>query len=261
MKKSNHFVIGLITAIALLNLGGKTITQNYPEMVTVEGGSFIMGDEHSFPSPFNTYHPYELPLHRVTVSTFSIAKTETTVAQWSTFCNETGRTIGGFNSRCVFTDSFPVVGITWFDAAAYCNWLSKKTGHLYRLPTEAEYEYAARGGNKTHGYKYSGSDDADEVAWYHQKYCPCAVATKKPNELGLYDMSGNVMEWCNDWYDDNYYQVSPPVNPMGPPTGENRVTRGGYFKLTATYCQVASRSLSNPNKQSYVTGFRVVCVN
>ncbi|MFW6122182.1 MAG: formylglycine-generating enzyme family protein, partial [Petrotogales bacterium] len=129
----------------------------------------------------------------------------------------------------------------------------------YRLPTEAEWEYAARGGNKSNGYKYAGSNDPDEVAWYWDNSGGHTheVGTKKPNELGIYDMSGNVWEWCQDWYDSDYYEESPKTNPYNHEMGSYRVSRGGSWYFYASFVRVADRYRSNPDVTNVSFGFRV----
>lgn len=225
--------------------------QQYPQMITVEGGSFEMGDEQGIGEA------NEQPVHTVTLKTFTIAKTETTVLQWKTYCNATGRSMPQTPSWG-WIDNHPVVNVSWDDAVAYCDWMSDKTGKLYRLPTEAEWEYAARGGKQSKGYKYSGGQSIDGSGWYKENSGSGTkeVATKSPNELGLYDMSGNVWEWCQDWYGD--YVAGAQTNPRGAKTGSYRVLRGGSWYLAAAYCRVAYRSLNGPAYRNYHYGFRVV---
>ena len=151
----------------------------------------------------------------------------------------------------------PVVGISWHDAVAYCEWLSKQTGQTYRLPTEAEWEYAARGGKESKGFYYAGSNELDEVGWYNEnseaKTQP--VGEKKPNELGLYDMSGNVWEWCQDWYGD--YPQGTLRDPKGPDTGQYRVLRGGSWHYYVSYCRLPLRFHYGPTGRVNGFGFRL----
>ena len=149
--------------------------------------------------------------------------------------------------------------VLWNDCQTFITKLNQLTGKQFRLPTEAEWEFAARGGNSSKGYKYSGSDNIDDVAWYYWNSGSQTheVATKQPNELGLYDMSGNVLEWCQDWYDGNYYSSSVINNPTGPISRTCRVYRGGCWNSIARSCRVAARNSSTPNWKSTYLGFRL----
>lgn len=173
-----------------------------------------------------------------------------------------------------------ILNVSWYQAVQFCNWLSEQEGltpcysesgpeiicdfsaNGYRLPTEAEWEYAARGGNKSKGYRYSGSDDVDAVGWYSRNSgermldrTTQAVGGKAPNELGLHDMSGNVYEWCWDWYGD--FSTEPQENPTGPSSGVRRVTHGGCWDSRAFNLQWSYRGVFDPDTRSYV-GFRPV---
>ena len=161
---------------------------------------------------------------------------------------------------------YPMYYVSWEDAREFCRRLSEATGKKYVLPTEAQWEYAARGGKKSKGYKYSGSDDIDEVAWYrinsyyigesHPDYGTHRVGTKKANELGIYDMSGNVWEWCWDWYGD--YDKDDTDNPQGSFRGDNRVERGGGWRFNAGECRVSYRRGCYYRDRYGYLGFRVV---
>jgi formylglycine-generating enzyme required for sulfatase activity len=155
-------------------------------------------------------------------------------------------------------DSRPVERVSWNDVQVFIDSLNKKTGKKYRLPTEAEWEYAARGGNKSSGYIYAGGNDIDNVAWYCEnsdsKTQP--VGTKKPNELGIYDMSGNVWEWTSNWYGD--YTSGAKTNPTEPTSGSYRVYRGGSWGSVASDSRVSFRYGSDPDYGSYYMGFRLV---
>ena len=153
-------------------------------------------------------------------------------------------------------DNLPVESVSWNDVQQFIKKLNQKTGKHYRLPTEAEWEYAARGGAKSRGYKYSGSNTIDNVAWYSNSK-PHSVGTKQANELGIYDMTGNVWEWCNDWYSSSYYDSSPQNNPLGASSGSRRVSRGGGWGSNAFYCRSAFRSNSSLIYSSYYIGFRL----
>lgn len=225
----------------------------YPEMVFVEGGSFIMGDNWGMGSED------ELPTHEVSLKSFKISKTEVTVKQYRQFCVETGRFMP-IAPSWGWKDRHPIINVTYNDAVSYCNWLGEKFGGDWRLPTEAEWEYAARGGNKSKGYTYAGSNDLESVAWFEDNAGGQTnnVSRKKPNELGIYDMSGNVWEWCKDWYAENYYSNNSNNNPRGPASGSKRVLRGGSYYFKAKYCNVASRNRDTPDFRSINFGFRVV---
>lgn len=240
-----------ITLLVIL-LGFNTIfAQTYPEMITVEGGIFTMGDTEM------EGEKDEQPTHQVTLKTFKIAKTETTVAQWRAYCTATGRSMPEAPSWG-WIDSHPIVNVNHSDAMAYCDWLAEKMDADYRLPTEAEWEYAARGGKGSKGTKYSGGRSLDNAGWYdaNSGSKTHAVGTKNPNELGIYDMSGNVWEWCKDWYGD--YSVSAQTNPKGATTGSYRVKRGGSWGSSASRCRGARRGNDDPSLRYDISGFRVV---
>ena len=159
-------------------------------------------------------------------------------------------------------DDYPMYYVSWNEAQKFVSKLSELTGKKYVLPTEAQWEYAARGGVKSRGYKYSGSNTIDGVAWYwgnsEEKYSTSSVGTKLPNELGIYDMSGNVCEWCSDWYSD-YSDVSQ-TDPTGPSSGSCRVVRGGSWDYIAGDCRVSFRSDGYPDTRYSILGFRVALV-
>ena len=198
-----------------------------PDMVTVQGGKFAMG------SNMNTD---EKPIHEVTLSSFKIAKYETTVALW--------QKVMGYNpvgdTDCM---DCPVTSVSWDDIQRFIQKLNALTGKHYRLPTEAEWEFAARGGTKSKNFEYAGSNDSNEVAWTsaNSGLTIHPVGQKKPNELGLYDMSGNAWEWCTDWFDENYYAKSPGNDPKGPESGPFRIVRGSNFHNKPADSRVAYR--------------------
>lgn len=230
-------------------LGGS----EYPEFLEVPGGTFSMGDE------WMTGYVSEQPVHDVRLRGFKISKTEVTVKQYRTYCKKTGRKMPEPPSWG-WIDDHPMVFVNWRDCMAYCEWLSEVTGGLCRLPTEAEWEYAARGAKPDKGFKYSGSQDIFSVAWFRRNnnLQTRPVAGKDHNKLGLYDMSGNVFEWCMDWGNGSYYDNSPIDNPQGPRSGNYRVIRGGGWHSGENYCRVAYRYFFNPDGRVNDIGFRVV---
>ena len=241
------FIVGVIMGITPLR------AQDIPAMVHVAGGSFNMGSDQG--------ETDEKPVHSVTVGEFWMAKTETTVKQWKDFCTNTDRPMP--NAPWFgFVDDHPIVNISWDDAVAYCYWLREKTGKKFRLPTEAEWEFAAGGGSKWSGLLYSGDAIADSVAWYaHHSNGTMPVAQKHPNALGLYDMSGNVWEWCSDWYEDNYGKSGLSKNPTGPEGGKFKVLRGGAWDIGARNTRNTYRNPLAPSSRNHNKGFRVVYSN
>jgi serine/threonine protein kinase len=214
------------------------------DMAWVEAGQFMMG---------SNYFDDEQPIHAVQLDTFFIDKAEVTVAQYRTFCTATGRQMPQA-PPWGWIDNNPIVNVSWDDASAYAAWAGK------RLPTEAEWEYAARGGRRGAGGKYSGSNSIDDVAWYadNANFTTHPVKLKKANELGLYDMSGNVWEWCRDGYQPRYDdRISPAVNPIDPTTHE-RVIRGGAWFYDETSARVTNRRGVEPKFKSPMIGFRCV---
>ncbi len=248
-----------------------------PATVAVAGGTFSMGSEEG--------NADEKPVHPVTLSGFSIGVYEISFAEFSQFIDSTkyvtdaeqpdsvrakkgmppaGPKQGTWsryaNGLPIAEDDslLPVGNVSWHDAIAYCKWLSLKTGKTWRLPTEAEWEYAARGGNKSGGYRYAGGNDLDRVAWYledsHNR--PHMRGKKLPNELGLYDMTGNNREWCSDWYAVSY--ATSGRNPAGPAKGDRKVVRGGSWTGFEEYMRVTRRTSEDPHMHSLDIGFRVV---
>ncbi|MBO7724073.1 MAG: SUMF1/EgtB/PvdO family nonheme iron enzyme [Paludibacteraceae bacterium] len=219
-------------------------------MIYVEGGSFVMGCT----SEQSDCISDERPAHRVTVNSYYIGETEVTQELWSA--------VMGRNPSYYTGSQRPVEQVSWNDCQKFINKLNQLTGRKFRLPTEAEWEYAARGGKKSKAYKYSGSNTLDNVAWYTNNSGNQThnVKTKFPNELGIYDMSGNVREWCQDWYGSGYYANSPQANPTGPSSGFYRVLRGGSWLSFAQNCRVARRSSNTPSLSSGNVGFRLILV-
>ncbi|MBL7780093.1 MAG: SUMF1/EgtB/PvdO family nonheme iron enzyme [Saprospiraceae bacterium] len=267
----------------------------FAEMVLVEGGTFQMGSSDG--------ENDEKPIHSVTLDDFYIGRYEVTVQDFRTFVDaenyKTDAEKEGWsyywsvsswekkngvnwrndeqgNLRPKNQNNYPVIHVSWNDATAYCEWLTKKTGKNYRLPSEAEWEYAARGGKQSKGYSYAGSNDPEEVGWYwensgdkkltgawdadkiNKNNCRThPVGSKKANELGIYDMSGNVWEWCSDWYDADYYKNSPSNNPKGLATGSRRVLRGGSWSNNPQHSRVSGRAYDAPGNRYVTCGFRL----
>ena len=219
------------------------------KMIKVEGGTFSMGatSEQGSDAYMN-----EKPVHSVTLSDYYIGETEVTQELWQVVMGSNPSRFTGDNQR-------PVENVSWDDCQEFIKKLNRLTGKKFRLPTEAEWEYAARGGkySKDYVYKYSGSNNADEVAWYEDNSgrTTHTVKTKKANELGLYDMSGNVYEWCNDWYGS--YQSNSQTNPTGPSEGERRVFRGGCWDYRDRFVRVSYRGNRTPDNRGSDGGLRL----
>ncbi|SDA42310.1 Formylglycine-generating enzyme, required for sulfatase activity, contains SUMF1/FGE domain [Algoriphagus alkaliphilus] len=253
MKISLMMLLGLLM---LAHLHAQTLRTPplKPEVVFVKGGTFKMGTTEE--------NKVEMPVHAVTVSDFSIGKYEVTVSQYRAFCKETGRKMPS-KPDWEWVDNYPMVKVSYYDALAYCKWLGEKFGGTWRLPTEAEWEYAARGGSKRRGYTFAGGDDVFQVCWFYEnsKFQANPVGLKTPNELGIYDMCGNAGEWCEDWFYEEYYSSSPKINPKGPTEGTERVMRGGNWYLVYWWITSTRRSFSTPDEISSYNGFRVVLSN
>lgn len=243
-------------------------------MVTVPEGCFQMGDR------FGDGYFNEKPLHEVCVSAFSICTFQITRGEFARFVKDTGfRTDAEKGDGCYIYDGaswkkdltahwrapgfaqgddHPVVCVSWHDATAYARWLTGKSGRLFRLPTEAEWEYAASSGGKQQ--RFSGGDDAGVVAWYagNSGNGTHAVGQKQPNGFGIYDMSGNVWQWTADWYGEKYYRESPRHNPQGPTSGNSRIFRGGSWFYDEKGLRVSYRDFFSADYRSSHLGFRLV---
>jgi len=257
MKKTKLLVIMLFVTLMVLISCGRKVPEG---MIFVKGGTFLMGS--------NDGDGIETPVHFVTVSDFYIGKHEVIQKEWQEVMVSNPSNFKG--------DNLPVERVSWYDAVEFCNEKSKVEGltpcyygsgenticdfsaNGYRLPTEAEWKYAAKGGTESENYKYSGSDSIDEVAWYdgNSGDKTHSVGGKQPNELGIYDMSGNVWEWCNDWYES--YSSNSQTNPRGASSGSYRVFRGGSWRSIAKYCRVAIRYHSRPDYSYNFLGFRLL---
>ena len=238
-----------VYAECLVTVGGTDDEQTFVvngvsfTMIPVEGGTFQMGSNDS-----DAYGD-EQPVHQVTLSSFSIGETEVTQELW--------QAVMGSNPSYLKGSKLPVEQVSWNDCQTFIGKLNELTGKTFRLPTEAEWEYAARGGSKSQGYIFSGSNTIGDVAWYTSNSGSTTheVATKAANELGIYDMSGNVWEWCQDWYGD--YSGGSQTNPTGPTSGSDRVVRGGSWYGIARSCRVSYRDGSTPTYSDYDLGFRL----
>lgn len=238
------------------------------KMIAVEGGTFKMGAQSKDPNKPNfdkSADDDESPVHDVTLDSFYMAELVVTEDLWEAVMNEyKSKESRGFLGRLFGNNKAPREGypkamISWNDCQDFIKKLNELTGKTFRLPTEAEWEYAAHGGNKSKGYKYSGSDTIGDVAWYwnNSSIEPRPVGTKSPNELGIYDMSGNVWEWCSDWYGS--YSSMAQTDPSGAGSGSYRVFRGGSWNRGAQSCRVAVRDDNAPGIRYGILGFRLVC--
>ena len=258
-----------ITEVKEVEIGGI-------KLICIPAGEFMMG------SPEAEGFSCEHPQHKVYLDAYCIGKYQVTNKEYSEFLNNYGKDTDDNGNKMIYDsnemypgrynwglnkesgiwkpvpgyEDYPVIYVTWYGANQYCKWLSKKTGKNFRLPTEAEWERAARGGES---YKYSGSNDLNSVGWYwanaDKKTHP--IGEKKSNGYGIFDMSGNVREWCRDWYDGNYYKNSPKSNPKGPSSGSSRVFRGGSWFGDADFCRCAFRYSNAPSFSFDNLGFRL----
>ena len=225
----------------------KTVTVNGVSfnMILVDGGTFQMG---ATPEQQDA-ESNEKPVHSVTLSPYYIGETEVTQELW--------QAVMGSNPSKHKGVQLPVEQVSWDDCQEFVLKLNQQTGMKFSLPTEAQWEFAARGGNKSQGYQLSGSNNFDDVAWYGSNSSRQThdVKTKQPNELGIYDMSGNVWEWCQDW--GRSYSSGSQTNPTGPSSGSGRVYRGGCWRNGARYCRVANRGRNTPDFRGYGMGLRL----
>ena len=212
------------------------------KMIRVEGGEFMMG---ATVEQEGDVWDDERPAHKVSLDSYYIGETQVTQALWEA--------VMGNNPSKWKEENLPVETISWNDCQEFVKRLNQLTGKQFRLPTEAEWEYAARGGNRSRGYKCAGSNNLSEVAWYDDNSGGQThpVAQKQENELGIYDMSGNVWEWCNDWFGN--YSSSPQHNPQGATSGDSRVLRGGSWFSYASDCRVSLRN--HRNSGYHVSGY------
>lgn len=224
-----------------------------PTLVRIPEGWFLMGSEVGQDS--------ERPVHRVWIDTVLLAATQVTNAEYARFLRATSALPPPFWQDPNFNHpQQPVAGVCWFEAVRYCEWLSSQTGRAYRLPTEAEWERAARGGLEQKQFPW-GDDAPHSLPDYAIRWQtgPQPVAGYAPNAFGLYDISDNVHEWSSDWYDPNYYAISPDRNPRGPEPGQRKASRGGSWRHHIKVARCSARSSIPPHFQYADYGFRLAC--
>ena len=252
-EPSDSVLVESATASDIVNFT-ETVNGVSFNMIAVEGGTFTMG---ATSEQGSSAEDNEKPAHQVTLSDYHIGETEVTQELW--------QAVMGSNPSYFNGAKRPVESVSWNDCQEFVKRLNKFTGKTFRLPTEAEWEYAARGGSQSRGYKYAGSNTIGDVAWYtvncydkgesHPDYGTHPVKQKQANELGIYDMSGNVWEWCQDLYGS--YSSSSQTNPVGPSSGSNRVNRGGGWRSDARYCRVSNRDGYTPTYSHSFLGLRL----
>ena len=231
-------------------------------MVLDKGTSLVVIPEGWFWMGSPRHYPWESPRHRVWLDSFAIARTTVTRAEYAQFLADTGHSEpAGWKDPAFGKETQPVVGVNWFTAVHYCEWLSETEGRTFRLPTEAEWEKACRGGLADCDYAW-GNHPIEAHDYFHGNWSgPRCVGEFQPNGFGLFNMGDNVHEWCSDWYAEDYYSMSPDRNPCGPETGTRRVSRGGSWRHQVKASRAAQRS-SLPPAYAYTDyGFRVVCDN
>jgi sulfatase modifying factor 1 len=223
-----------------------------PEFVSLAGGWFLMGSEEA---------DNERPIHRVWVDAFALGRRQVTNGDYALFVQATGHALPPSSEAPRFGDpAQPVVAVSWIDAVSYCEWLGETIDRRCRLPTEAEWEFAARGGAEGRLYPWGDAAPQDRPD-YRSRWTngPEPVGRQPPNGYGLYDLCENVHEWCSDWYGESYYSVSPERNPRGPETGSRRVSRGGSWRHHVKISRCAARSSLPPDLRYTDYGFRVAC--
>jgi sulfatase modifying factor 1 len=256
MKKTALFLTGVFLLMSIYAIC-KDKDVNNIQMIYVKGANFYMGCDD--PAYHDDKYANERPLHRVHIGSYYIGKYEVTNGEWRAVMGIYPPAYNGVDYGNKTCDDCPVVKVSWDDVQEFIRRLNKKTGKTYRLPTETEWEYASRGGNYTKNYKYSGSNTLNEVGWWGKRNgATHPVGTKKPNELSIYDMSGNAIEWCEDWYGEDYYSgVIDATDPKGPEKGTQRVVRGGSFFTDDDPCRSVFRSFFVPDTRQWDLGFRL----
>ena len=224
-----------------------------PSLVEIPAASFLMGS--------TAGQDCERPIHRVLIDAFLFAATQVTNAEYELFLRASSTQVPPFWSDPNFNDpQQPVTGVSWFEAERYCEWLSSQTARAYRLPTEAEWELAARSGLEQKNFPW-GDTPPQSLPDYATRWKtgPEPVARYAPNAFGLYDICDNVHEWCSDWYDPNYYSISPERNPRGPEPTKRKSSRGGSWRHQIKVARCSARSSIPPDFQYADYGFRVAC--
>lgn len=224
-----------------------------PELARIPAGSFLMGS--------TCGQENERPVHRVSLDAFALARLQVTNEEYRMFLLATGIAPPRFwKDTQLSGPRQPVVGVSWFDAAHYCQWLSEMSGYIYRLPTEAEWEYGARGGSGECAFPWGDTPPSEQPRFAERwQNGPEPVGESHCNAFGLFEMCENVHEWCSDWFDPNYYAVSPERNPLGPVSGQRRASRGGSWRHHVKIARCAARSSIPPSFQYADYGFRVAC--
>ena len=225
----------------------RIFSQMLQDMVFVDGGTYLMGKSDSIEDGMIDNQPK----HLVNISPFFISRYEVSQEEWEI--------VMGSNPSYFKGKELPVENVSWNECMEYIRRLNKVTGMEFRLPTEAEWEYAAKGGKHSLNYKYAGSEFVKSVAWFQQNSGNSThkCGLKRPNELGIYDMSGNVAEWCYDIYNYDYYKYSVYDNPTGPEKGDNKVNRGGGWLMNETYQRTDVRNVNAPNEKNASVGLRL----
>ncbi|MEI6575778.1 MAG: SUMF1/EgtB/PvdO family nonheme iron enzyme [Bacteroidota bacterium] len=239
------FVVSFPHTLMAQDAQGKSVLELI-DMVRVKGCEFNMGTRGRAPD--------ESPIHKVLLDDYYIGKYEVSQQIWAKVMGNDPE--ANYFSGC---DSCPVEKVSWQNIMTFLKKLNAMTAMQFRLPSEAEWEFAARGGCLSKGYQYSGSNSLSQIAWYESNSASRThkVGSKRPNELDLYDMSGNVWEWCNDWYARDYYEHSPNENPPGPETGTERVMRGGSWYFDNSGLRVSDRDKGDPELRYGYVGFRL----
>ena len=278
MKNNYLLNISLLFALSLSLAFGQSSAIAWPEMVKIDGVSFMIVASKTDQQAEKD----EKPERKVAVNTFYMSKFEVTVSDWKEYTKSNGlkmpeKQAWGWNN------DFPITNVTWEQAVDFCNWLSKKHGYNeayskvgpryvcnfesngYRLPTEAEWEFAAHGGKKGKGYRYAGSNDLDLISWNvnNSEARPHAYGTKYANELGIFDLNGNVWEWCWDIYDENHFRavksgMVQDEKAQGPARGEKRIVKGGSWDSKPSFCRITNKVATLPGKTHEFYGLRVV---